>query len=71
LCAIKADFAQRCSSAVNVNVTETRRIDLHLQVARVGNNVQVSAEPQMVQTDNSALGRVVSESGQQSSPGDT
>jgi hypothetical protein len=61
LCARKADFAKVCSSGININVTETRRLELRLQLAKVMHHVEVSAETQMVQTDNSALGRVVNE----------
>jgi len=59
LCASKAEFAQACSSGININVTETRRVELRLQLASVVNQVQVWAG--LVQTDTSALGRVVNE----------
>jgi hypothetical protein len=59
LCASKAEFAQACSPGININVTETRRVELHLQLASVLNQVQVLAG--LAQTDNSALGRVVNE----------
>src|SRR5208282_2661975 len=61
LCASRADFAELCSSEVNINVTETRRLQLRLQLATVIHHVEVSGETQMVQTDNSALGRIVNE----------
>jgi hypothetical protein len=61
LCANSANFAQACSSEISIHVTETRRVELRLQLATVVNQVQVSAEPQMVQSDNSALGRVVNQ----------
>jgi hypothetical protein len=61
LCASKTDFAQVCSSGININVTEIRRIVLRLPLAKVSNGVQVSAETQIMQTDNSALGRTVNE----------
>jgi Carboxypeptidase regulatory-like domain/TonB-dependent Receptor Plug Domain len=61
LCASKADFAELCSSGININVTETRRLELRLQLATVVHHVEVSGETQMVQTDNSALGRIVNE----------
>jgi len=44
---------------INISVTESLRLELHLRLATVAENVQVSSEPEMVQTDNSALGRVV------------
>jgi hypothetical protein len=59
LCASKAEFAQACSPGININVTETRRVELRLQLAAVVNQVQVSTG--LVQTDTSALGRVVNE----------
>jgi hypothetical protein len=61
LCASKTDFATVCSSGIGINVTETRRIELRLQLATVANQVQVTVEPKMLQTDNSALGRIVNE----------
>jgi Carboxypeptidase regulatory-like domain/TonB dependent receptor len=59
LCGTKAEFAQACIAGINVNVTETRRVDLHLQLSAVVNQVQVQLG--LVQIDNSALGRVVNE----------
>jgi Carboxypeptidase regulatory-like domain/TonB dependent receptor/TonB-dependent Receptor Plug Domain len=59
LCASKASFAQVCATGITVPVTETRRVELRLPLAVVENKMQVSAETPMVQTDNSALGRVV------------
>ena len=61
LCASKDRFARTCSPGINVHVTETRRIELRLQLATVVNQVQVWAEVSLVQSDNSALGRIVNE----------
>jgi len=61
LCAEKAGFAPLCRSAININVTETRRLELGLQLATVVTKVQVSGDPAMSQTDSSALGRIVNE----------
>ncbi len=49
------------SAAVRVSVTETVHLDLHLQVATVFHTVNVSAQPSMVDTEGSSLGRVVNE----------
>jgi hypothetical protein len=43
---------------INISVTETLRFELHFRLASVAGRVQVDSEPEMVQTDNSALGRV-------------
>ncbi|PWT83585.1 MAG: hypothetical protein C5B58_06315, partial [Acidobacteria bacterium] len=59
LCASKADFAPLCNADINIHVTETLRIDVRLQLATVVNPIEVSAETSMVQSDTSALGRVV------------
>jgi hypothetical protein len=44
-----------------VSVTETVHLDLQLKPATVTENIKVSAEGAMVQTDSSSLGRVVNE----------
>jgi hypothetical protein len=49
------------SATVDVSVTETVHLDLHLQVATVFRTVYVSAQPSMVDTEGSTLGRVVNE----------
>lgn len=61
---IQADangFAPLHLAGINVTITEMRRLELHLRVAGIPENIQVSSEPQMVQTDSSALGRVVNQ----------
>ncbi|HTT22671.1 MAG TPA: TonB-dependent receptor [Candidatus Sulfotelmatobacter sp.] len=47
------------STTVNISVTETLHLELHLRLATVPQSTDVSAEPVMVQTDSSSLGRVV------------
>jgi hypothetical protein len=59
--ASKPSFAVLRGSGINITVAETRRLELRLPLATVVNKVDVSARPTMVQTDNSALGRVVNE----------
>jgi hypothetical protein len=44
---------------INISVTETLRIELHLHLAAVAQHVEVRSELPMVQTEDSALGRVV------------
>jgi hypothetical protein len=45
----------------SVRVTETARLNLHLQLTTLIQSMQISAEPTMLQTDSSALGKVVNE----------
>ena len=59
--ASKTDFQLLRRTDLRVFVTETLRLELHLQLATVIGNVQVSSEVTMVQSDNSALGRVANE----------
>ena len=49
------------SAALNIHVTETLHLELHLRLAIVPQSTEVSAEPVMIQTDSSALGRVVNQ----------
>jgi Carboxypeptidase regulatory-like domain len=56
--ASKTDFQLLRQTGLRVFVTETLRLELHLQLATVTGSVQVSSEATMVQSDNSALGRV-------------
>jgi hypothetical protein len=55
----KADFEPVSLTDLRISVTETLRVGLHLQLAMRVEHVQVSSEPAMVQTDSSALGRVI------------
>ena len=55
----KAGFTPVSQPDIHVHVTETLRLELHLQLATRIEQTQVSAEPWMVQLDISALGRVV------------
>jgi TonB dependent receptor/Carboxypeptidase regulatory-like domain/TonB-dependent Receptor Plug Domain len=56
------DFEMVSLPEINIHVTETLRLELHLRVATLVQRAQVSASPLMVQLDSSALGRVVNES---------
>jgi hypothetical protein len=51
------------SATASVTVTETSHLNLHLQLATLVQSVQISAEPTMLQTDSSSLGKVVNETG--------
>jgi hypothetical protein len=66
--ASKTDFEPLNLSYLHIVVTETLRLELRLQVATRFENTQVSSEPSMVQTDTSALGRVVNEKAVRSLP---
>ena len=46
---------------INIHVTETLRLELHFQITMRFERAQVSSNPEMVQHDASALGRVVNE----------
>jgi hypothetical protein len=59
----KAGFAQLRLSNLNVLVTETLRLEVHLRLASVAASVVASSEGPMVQTDTIALGRVVNHAG--------
>jgi len=58
---IQAGAPGSSSANIKINVTETLHLELHLRLATVIQNIKVSAESSMVQTDSSALGRVVYE----------
>lgn len=57
---IKTDKLSARSNAT-VHVTETVRLELQLRISPVLQTIQVSAEPAAVQSDTSALGKVVNE----------
>jgi hypothetical protein len=59
--ASKTDFQVLRHINLRVFVTETLRLELHLQLTTVLGSVHVSSETTMVQSDNSALGRVANE----------
>jgi hypothetical protein len=59
--ASKVGFGPISRSEIHISVTETSRLDIHLQLAPIHEQVQVSANRPNVQTDESALGRVVDE----------
>ena len=59
--ASKADFKTLTVKDVRVSVTETLRLQLHLELAARVESTQVSAETPMVQLDSSSLGRIVNE----------
>jgi hypothetical protein len=59
--AIKGDFKPLSLTEIQVYITETVRLELHLQLATRAETMQVSSAPFMVQPDTSALGRVVNE----------
>ena len=57
--AVKASFDPLQLDDINISVTETLRIELHLHLGAVAQHVEVRSELPMVQTEDSALGRVV------------
>ena len=61
--ASRVGFRPLALSDLKVYVTETLRLSLHLQLAEHFERTQVSSGPLMVQTDTSALGKVVNETG--------
>ena len=56
--ATRVDFKPVSQRDIHVHVTETLRLELHLELATRLEHVEVSSTPQMVQLDTSALGRV-------------
>ena len=57
--AVKPSFDALQLDDINISVTEALRVELRLQLATVAQNVEVRSELSMVQTEDSALGRVV------------
>src|SRR5271154_2620569 len=57
--AAKTGFSPSRINGVNVLVTETLQLQLHLRLAGVAGTVQVSSTTPMVQASTTALGRVV------------
>ena len=58
----KTDFEPLSIPIIEIHVTETLHIELHFQLAKRLESAPVSSLLQMVETDNSTLGRVVNES---------
>ena len=58
----KADFEPLRIREVSIYVTETLRLELGLQLASRFERAEVSSNPPMIQTETSALGRVVNDS---------
>ena len=59
--ASSAHLASSTKGEINISVTETQRLEVHLRLAPVIEQTQVSSEGPITQTDSSALGRVVDE----------
>jgi hypothetical protein len=57
----KSNFKPRSLSKLQVYVTETLKVELHLELATREEHVEVSSTPVMVQLDSSALGRTVND----------
>ncbi|MGH9971181.1 MAG: TonB-dependent receptor domain-containing protein [Pyrinomonadaceae bacterium] len=54
-----AGFKQAVKEGLRINVTETARLDVQLEVGSVQETVIVTSEAQLLQTESPALGRVV------------
>src|SRR5262249_11363491 len=65
--ASKVNFAS-LNTEITISVTETQRVEIHLQLAKVFQQAQVYSDLLMVQANNSALGRVVDETSLTSLP---
>ena len=59
--ASKVDFKSVSQRDIHVPVAETLRLELHLELATRVEQTQVSSQPQMVQLDTSALGRIANQ----------
>jgi hypothetical protein len=57
----KTDFEPLQLSNLHITVTETLRVELRLQLPALHEQVEAVSEPLLIQTETSALGRVVSE----------
>lgn len=57
------NFKKSVKSALQINVTETARLDVQLEVGSVQEQVTVTAQAELLQTESSALGRVVDSTG--------
>jgi hypothetical protein len=57
--ASKLSFEPPRAMLIQIAVTETLRVELHLRLATMAQSITVSSEVLMVQTDSSSLGRVV------------
>src|SRR5215468_5588390 len=64
----KANFRPMSLSELQISVTETLKLEIRLQLAANYEQATVISSPQMVQTETSALGRVVNERGVVSLP---
>jgi len=58
----KTGFARLLLTNLNILVTETSQVELHLQVGSVTETVEVSSEAATIQSNTIALGRVVNQS---------
>jgi hypothetical protein len=52
-------FEEEIAQSVNVTVSETNVLNVHLSIAHVGVNVQVTPNMEIAQTESSSLGRAV------------
>jgi hypothetical protein len=57
------NFKKSVKSGLQINVTETTRLDVQLEVGAVQEIVTVTAQAEVLQTESSALGRVVDSTG--------
>ncbi|HEU4389467.1 MAG TPA: carboxypeptidase regulatory-like domain-containing protein, partial [Blastocatellia bacterium] len=55
---IKPGFKKAIKNGLRINVTETARLDVQLEIGAVQEQVNVAAGAQLLQTESSALGRV-------------
>jgi carboxypeptidase family protein/TonB-dependent receptor-like protein len=55
---MKAGFKKSIKEGLRVNVTETTRLDIELEVGAVDEQMTITSEAQMLQTESSTLGRV-------------
>lgn len=54
----KSGFKSAVKTGLQINVTETTKLDLQLEVGAVQEQVTITSEAQLLQTESSALGRV-------------
>ena len=57
----RSGFKTAVKSGLRINVTETTRLDVQLEVGQVTETINVTSEAELLQRDSPALGRVVNE----------
>ncbi|HWC78074.1 MAG TPA: carboxypeptidase-like regulatory domain-containing protein, partial [Blastocatellia bacterium] len=57
----KAGFKSASKKGLRVNVSETSRLDVELEVGEISTTIDIAADAELLQTESSELGRVVNQ----------